>query len=136
MGWDMEWGEPEGFKANKTTKKRKNQGEGSALKGNREGRKQKKKGGGLGQGEVWSQGADGGRYQRWWGEDHYGDGWVRRHGNSTTGEWWDQREQMDTYYNPIPHFDFRLAMGHSPTLRSLPTLPKGGEELGDGVGAL
>eukprot|EP00884_Botryococcus_braunii_P009595 jgi/Botrbrau1/18637/Bobra.0367s0073.1 len=87
-------------------------------------------------GEVWSEGGDGGRYQRWWGEDHQGNGWVRRHGHSTTGEWWDQPEQMDTYYNPIPHFDFRLAMGHSPTLRRLPTLPKGGNELGEGIDAL
>lgn len=38
------------------------------------------------QGETWSVGALGERYQRWWGEDHFGDGWVRKHGNSNTGE--------------------------------------------------
>ncbi len=88
------------------------------------------------QGETWSVDGGGHRYQRWWGEDHYGDGWVRRHGHSTTGEHWDASERMDTYYNPIPHFDFRLAMGHSPKLRSLPVLPKGGDELGFGIDAL
>ena len=25
------------------------------------------------------------RYQRWWGENHHGNGWVQRWGNSTTG---------------------------------------------------
>ena len=37
------------------------------------------------QGETWSVGAQGERYQRWWGEDHFGNGWVRKHGNSNTG---------------------------------------------------
>ena len=44
------------------------------------------------------------RYNRYWAEDHHGDGTVRKHGNSTAGEYWDQVEHMDTYYNPIPHF--------------------------------
>ena len=30
------------------------------------------------------------------------------------GEHWDQTEQMDTYYNPIPHFGYDLALAHSP----------------------
>ena len=38
------------------------------------------------QGETWSVDANGERYQRWWGEDHFGNGWVRKHGNSNTGE--------------------------------------------------
>jgi hypothetical protein len=125
---------------------------------------------------VWRAG--GHRYQRWWGEDHYGDGrvslapasqqllscsqrpawdlysicvappplvakhpsmpstpsrsccsawhgWVwappqvRRHGNSTGGEHWDQTIHMDTYYNPIPHFGYKLALDHSPTLKKV-----------------
>ena len=37
------------------------------------------------QGETWSVDANGERYQRWWGEDHFGNGWVRKHGNSNTG---------------------------------------------------
>ena len=49
------------------------------------------------------------------------------------GEQWDVSEQMDTYYNPIPHFDYRLALNHSPTLRKLPVLPRGGNELGTGI---
>jgi hypothetical protein len=44
------------------------------------------------------------RYNRWWNEEHYGNGQVRRYGNSTSGEYWDATEWMDTYYNPIPHF--------------------------------
>jgi hypothetical protein len=44
------------------------------------------------------------RYQRWWNEEHFGNGHVRKYGNSTGGEYWDNTEQMDTYYNPIPHF--------------------------------
>lgn len=33
---------------------------------------------------------------------------------SAAGEHWDQTEQMDTYYNPIPHFGYDLALKHSP----------------------
>lgn len=40
----------------------------------------------MAQGETWSVGAQGERYQRWWGEDHFGNGWVRKHGNSNTGK--------------------------------------------------
>lgn len=96
--------------------------------------------GGVGgkKGETWSSGADGGSYNRWWAEDHLGGGWVRKHGHSTGGEAWDASEQMDTYYNPIPHFTYAMAVDHSPTLRDLPTLPReeGGDGLGEGVGAL
>lgn len=88
------------------------------------------------QGETWSVDASGSRYQRWWGENHFGNGWVQKHGNSTTGETWDVSEEMDTYYNPIPHFDYRLALDHSPTLKRVPMLPRAGEDLGEGVGAL
>lgn len=54
--------------------------------------------------QVWSAEPNGHRYNRWWNEEHYGDGRVRRYGDSTGGEHWDAIEHMDTYYNPIPHF--------------------------------
>ncbi len=114
------------------------------------------------QGEWWTVDAGGERYQRWWGEDHFGNGWVRKHGRSTTGEQWDVSEQMDTYYkcavpptptrlpagpgapapthraprSPYPHFGYTLALKHSPQLRNVPTLPRGGDDLGDGISSL
>lgn len=47
-------------------------------------------------------------------------------------------EEMDTYYNPIPHFTYEMALAHSPELRGLPVLPRGGEDDGadDGVAGL
>lgn len=91
-------------------------------------------------GEVWSADAGGGRYHRWWNEEHAGDGAVRKYGNSTSGEHWDVWEHMDTYYNPVPHFGYDLAAAHSPTLMGLPELPRvpGGRsrstaDLGDGL---
>jgi hypothetical protein len=48
---------------------------------------------------------------------------VRKSGNSTGGESWDFEEVMDTYYNPVPHFGFQLALEHSPQLRGVPILP-------------
>lgn len=88
------------------------------------------------QGETWSVDRSGHRYQRWWGESHHGNGDVQKFGNSTTGEHWDVTEQMDTYYNPIPHFDFKLALDHSPTLKYVPVLPRGGDDLGGGIADL
>lgn len=29
---------------------------------------------------------------------------------------------MDTYYNPIPHFTYQMALDHSPTLKNVRTL--------------
>lgn len=75
------------------------------------------------QGETWSVSPEGERFNRWWSEDHAGDGGVRKRGHSTAGEHWDVAEQMDTYYNPIPHFGYDLALAHSPQLRSVPVLP-------------
>ncbi len=46
------------------------------------------------------------RYNRWWNEHHMGDRQVRKWGNSNTGEHWDTVEEMDTYYNPVPHFGY------------------------------
>ena len=75
-------------------------------------------------GETWSEDPSDGKYQRWWGENHFGDGSVQKFGNSTTGESWDVTEHMDTYYNPIPHFGYDLALSHSPQLRNVPSLPR------------
>ena len=35
------------------------------------------------------------------------------------GEHWDQSEEMDTYYNPVPHFTYQMALDHSPTLQNV-----------------
>jgi hypothetical protein len=35
------------------------------------------------------------------------------------GEHWDNSEEMDTYYNPIPHFTYQMALDHSPTLKNV-----------------
>jgi hypothetical protein len=85
-------------------------------------------------GEVWSVAGDGARYQRWWGEEHPGGGVVRRHGHSTSGEAWDDTVQMDTYYNPIPHFGYQLAVEHSPQLRNVPLRPPEAQVGGGGGG--
>jgi hypothetical protein len=73
------------------------------------------------------------RYNRWWGENHLGDRAVQKYGHSSTGEHWDVTETMDTYYNPVPHFGYDLALAHSPTLRSVPTLPRDRGTLRDGL---
>ena len=160
------------------------------------------------QGETWSVGADGRRYNRWWGENHYGEGWVQKFGHSTegkstpfskrsskallggvagcatytylgraracrragvplptsvavllclgfnhpaphpppsshthtrqpspslplpcappAGEHWDATEQSGTYYNCNPHFNYKMAVSHSPVLHSVPLLPREG----------
>ncbi|KAI8103336.1 hypothetical protein M9435_004675 [Picochlorum sp. BPE23] len=75
-------------------------------------------------GETWQEIPGQDKYQRWWGENHFGDGRVQKHGNSSTGEHWDVTEHMDTYYNPIPHFGYDLALAHSPQLREVPVLPR------------
>eukprot|EP00200_Dunaliella_tertiolecta_P010471 CAMPEP_0202386010 /NCGR_PEP_ID=MMETSP1127-20130417/64080_1 /ASSEMBLY_ACC=CAM_ASM_000462 /TAXON_ID=3047 /ORGANISM="Dunaliella tertiolecta, Strain CCMP1320" /LENGTH=528 /DNA_ID=CAMNT_0048986381 /DNA_START=250 /DNA_END=1836 /DNA_ORIENTATION=- len=80
---------------------------------------------GVKHGEVWSAGSNGERYNRWWNEQHYGDGRVRKWGDSTHGEFWDDTEWMDTYYNPVPHFGFDLAVRHSPNLWQIPVRPAG-----------
>ena len=41
---------------------------------------------------------------------------MRKWGDSNHGEFWDSTEWMDTYYNPVPHFGFDLAVRHSPNL--------------------
>ncbi|KAL4855525.1 hypothetical protein ACK3TF_003862 [Chlorella vulgaris] len=83
-------------------------------------------------GETWSVSGDGQRFSRWWGENHLGDRLVQKYGHSSTGEHWDHTEQMDTYYNPIPHFGYDLALSHSPQLRTVPTLPRDRDSLGSG----
>ena len=88
------------------------------------------------QGETWSIDGASNRYQQWWGENHFGNGWVQKYGNSTNGDNWDVSEQMDTYYNPIPVGGYDWALSHSPQLRGVAALPRGGDELGDGLDVL
>ncbi len=64
------------------------------------------------------------------------------------GEYWDNVEHMDTYYNPIPHFGFHHAVAHSPDLWKValpPPMENGGasgtdeddtDGLGQGLGRL
>lgn len=86
------------------------------------------------QGETWSASAGGERYNRWWGENHFGDRWVQKYGHSNTGEHWDVSEQMDTYYNPVPHTGgFGFALNHSPQLRRVPMRPRDADGLGPGL---
>jgi hypothetical protein len=75
-------------------------------------------------GETWVESLGNEAFQRWWGEKHLGNGQVQKYGNSTSGEHWDVTETMDTYYNPIPHFGYDLALSHSPQLNSVPMLPR------------
>jgi hypothetical protein len=49
---------------------------------------------------------------------------LRRRAFFPAGEQWDDMVHMDTYYNPIPHFGFKLALDHSPQLRNVPLKPK------------
>lgn len=64
------------------------------------------------------------RYHRSWGENHFGDGWVQKYGHSTAGEQWDVTDQSGTYYNPMPHFNFQMALDHSPDLLTIPVKPR------------
>lgn len=64
------------------------------------------------------------RYHRSWGENHFGDGWVQKYGHSTAGEQWDVTDQSGTYYNPMPHFNFQMALDHSPDLLDIPVRPR------------
>lgn len=55
------------------------------------------------------------------------------------GEYWDDIAHMDTYYNPVPHFGFKLALDHSPQLRGVPLKPKevkADDPFGPGLDAL
>ena len=96
--------------------------------------------GGMGtkHGEVWSQPGGGDSYSRKWGEEHEGQGWVHKWGSSTSGEHWDTREQSGTYYNPVPHFGWDLAVSHSKQLLAVEQLPKEEEPgvLGPGFSSL
>lgn len=60
------------------------------------------------------------RYNRWWSEEHLGQGIVRKRGDSTTGENWDITEPAETNYNPVPHFGFEMAVSHSQQLWRIP----------------
>lgn len=57
---------------------------------------------------------------------------------AAAGEHWDVTEQSGTYYNCNPHFNYAMALYHSPVLRNVPVAPREGAglelELG-GVGS-
>ncbi|BDA51155.1 hypothetical protein COCOBI_18-0310 [Coccomyxa sp. Obi] len=44
-----------------------------------------------------------------WGEEYPGNGWVRKHGSSSTGEQWDVFEPLDMCYNMTPYFTSLMA---------------------------
>jgi hypothetical protein len=57
--------------------------------------------------QVWSVGAGGDRYQRWWGEQHLGDMRVRRHGHSTTGELHDAAGLLAiSAWHAVPYYEY------------------------------
>lgn len=46
-------------------------------------------------------------------------------------------EEAGTHYNPVPHVNYRMALDHSPTLKAVPVLPRGGlDTLESGIDAL
>ena len=47
------------------------------------------------QGETWSVSAGGERYNKWWGENHLGEGLVQKYGNSNTGGWVGGKEGLE-----------------------------------------
>jgi hypothetical protein len=75
-------------------------------------------------GETWSDDPGGaGAYSRKWSEDHYGDGSVRKWGQSTDGQAWEHVAQEDTWYEGEPNFGWADAHRHSPQLLAGATTP-------------
>ncbi|GJP48022.1 hypothetical protein CLOM_g7263 [Closterium sp. NIES-68] len=71
---------------------------------------------GFRQGETWWQGAGGDDAPRWnkvWSEGHDGSGWVHKKGGASSGEGWDVREWMDTWFDAFPHFGFKHCLENS-----------------------
>lgn len=58
-----------------------------------------KDGKGSKQGETWYEDANCQRYQRWWGENHFGDGLVHKFGHSTEGRKIENYTAFRTLYN-------------------------------------
>ncbi|CAI7837672.1 unnamed protein product [Closterium sp. NIES-53] len=68
------------------------------------------------QGETWWQGSGGDDAPRWnkvWSEGHDGSGWVHKKGGASSGEGWDVREWMDTWFDAFPHFGFKQCLENS-----------------------
>lgn len=91
-------------------------------------------GGGCRTGEAWSD--DGGAwYSRHWGEEHFGNGWVRKYGHSTTGEHWDTTVPMDTWYERFANSPWESTYRKSPELLAVPLRSKADGAGGGGLGA-
>ena len=76
-------------------------------------------------GEAWSDDPGGGGwYSRKWGEDHHGNGGVRKWGNATDGQAWDVESQEDTWYEGHSNFGWHDALRHSPQLLNVPLRPR------------
>jgi hypothetical protein len=68
-------------------------------------------------GETWSDDPQGdGAYSRKWGEEHAGDGTVRKWGQATDGEAWHVTENEDAQYEAAPAFGWQQAHALSPQL--------------------
>lgn len=74
---------------------------------------------GFKRGETWWQGAGGENWNRTWSEGHGGTGWVHKMGQSSSGEYWDVHEPMDTWYERKPHFGFKECMQNSHRLKQV-----------------
>ena len=78
-------------------------------------------------GETWSDDPGGaGGYSRKWSEDHYGDGTVRKWGQSSDGEHWENTVHEDTWYEGVANVDFANARDHSPQLLNVPLRGRAG----------
>ncbi|GBG74763.1 hypothetical protein CBR_g19275 [Chara braunii] len=77
--------------------------------------------GGVGKrsGETWWEGEDGQRWNRVWGEEHFGTGLVRKTGYSSSGESWDTTVEEQAFYADKPHFGFQQCMENSRRLREV-----------------
>ncbi|GMH20512.1 hypothetical protein Nepgr_022353 [Nepenthes gracilis] len=71
------------------------------------------------QGETWHVSRSSERWSRTWGEEHFGNGKVRKYGRSTTGESWDIVVDEGTYYESEPHYGWADVIGDSSQLLSI-----------------
>lgn len=76
-------------------------------------------GNGVKQGETWWQGKYGESWNRTWGEQHNGSGWLHKYGRSSCGEHWDTHVQEDTWYQRYPHFGFMHCLENTVQLREV-----------------
>ena len=76
-------------------------------------------------GEAWSDDPGGGGwYSRKWGEDHHGNGVVRKWGNSTDGQSWDVHSNEDSWFEGHSNFGWEDALRHSPQLLNVALRPR------------